>query len=174
MIIFDKLYFMKLYQLQAKQALPISKEEAWDFLSNPNNLKVITPDHMGFHILDEINRPMFSGQIIPYIVSPLPGFKTKWVTEITHVSKGRYFVDEQRFGPYSLWHHKHFIKPTETGVIMEDIIDYKIPFGLLGQILHPVLIKRKLNQIFKYREQKLQELFGSIPEIPSELHFKSF
>jgi len=165
---------MKLYQLQAQQALPITKEEAWDFLSNPNNLKVITPDHMGFNILDGADRPMFAGQIIQYTVSPFPGIKTKWVTEITHVVQGSYFVDEQRFGPYALWHHKHFITPIATGVIMEDIIDYKIPFGLLGQLAHPVLVKKQLVKIFKYREQKLQELFGTIANIPNELHLKSF
>lgn len=164
---------MKLYQLHAKQSVPISQKEAWDFLSSPANLKVITPDHMGFNILDGGDRPMFSGQIIQYKVSPFPGYSTKWVTEITHVKEGEYFVDEQRFGPYALWHHKHFIKSIEGGVEMEDIIDYKIPFGILGQLAHPIIVKKQLKQIFKYREKKLQELFGQIEGIPNELHLKS-
>lgn len=153
---------MKLYTLHAKQTLPISKKEAWDFLSNPNNLKVITPDYMGFQILSGADRPMFAGQIIQYIVTPVMGIKTKWVTEISHVDEGNYFVDEQRFGPYSLWHHKHFIKEIEGGVEMEDIIDYKIPFGLLGQWAHPILVKPKLDEIFTYRKTKLTELFGEM------------
>ena len=109
---------------------------AWDFLSDPKNLKVITPDAMGFQILSGADRAMFSGQIIQYTVSPLPGYSTRWVTEITHVNEGSYFVDEQRFGPYALWHHKHFITKTA---------------------------------IFKYRENKLIELFGMVDHQPNEL-----
>lgn len=151
---------MKIYTLHKKQNLPISVDEAWDFLSDPRNLKTITPDYMGFHILSGADRPMFPGQIIQYIVTPVLGIKTKWVTEITHVKDKEYFVDEQRFGPYSLWHHKHFIKPIEGGVEMEDIVDYKVPMGILGQLVHPILVKPKLEEIFNYRTKKLEELFG--------------
>ena len=151
---------MKIYRLHTTQNLPISINEAWNFLSDPVNLKTITPDYMGFEILSGAEKKMFPGQIIQYIVTPILGIPTKWVTEITHVKKGEYFVDEQRFGPYSLWHHKHFLKPIKNGVEMEDIIDYKIPFGLFGQMIHPILVKPKLNEIFKFREIKLVELFG--------------
>lgn len=152
---------MKIYTLHKKQNLPITIDEAWEFLSSPKNLKTITPDYMGFHILSGADRPMFPGQIIQYIVTPVLGIKTKWVTEITHVKDKEYFVDEQRFGPYSLWHHKHFIKPIEGGVEMEDIVDYKIPMGILGQMMHPILVKPKLEEIFNYRTKKLEELFGT-------------
>ena len=151
---------MKLYRLHKKQNLPITKEQAWDFLSDPKNLKIITPDYMGFNILSGGDRPMFAGQIIQYIVTPILGLKTKWVTEISHVVNNEYFVDEQRFGPYALWHHKHFIKEIEGGVEMEDIIDYKLPMGILGQLAHPILVKPKLEEIFNYRTQKLEGLFG--------------
>lgn len=153
---------MKIYRKQAKQNVPISKKEAWAFLSDPKNLATITPDYMGFKILSGADRPMFSGQIIQYIVTPVFGIKTKWVTEITHVKDDEYFVDEQRFGPYALWHHKHFIKEIDGGVEMEDIIDYKVPFGLLGQLVHPFLVKPKLDEIFDYRRNKLEELFGKM------------
>lgn len=151
---------MKIYRLHTKQNLPISKETAWNFLSDPKNLKTITPTYMSFDIIDGADRKMYPGQIIQYIVTPLFGIKTKWVTEITHVVNNEYFVDEQRFGPYSLWHHKHFIKEIEGGIEMEDIIDYKIPFGIIGQLMHPILVKPKLNEIFDYRKKKLIELFG--------------
>ena len=151
---------MKIYTLHKKQNLPISVEKAWEFLSNPANLKTITPDYMGFNILSGVDRPMFPGQIIQYIVTPVLGIKTKWITEITHVKDNEYFVDEQRFGPYALWHHKHFIKEINGGIEMEDIIDYKLPFGLLGQMAHPFLVKPKLEEIFNYRTKKLEELFG--------------
>lgn len=151
---------MKIYTLHKKQNLPISVEEAWRFLSSPKNLKTITPDYMSFDILSGGDRDMFPGQIIQYIVTPILGIKTKWVTEITHVQDRHYFVDEQRFGPYALWHHKHFIKPVVGGVEMEDIIDYKLPFGWVGQMVHPILVKPKLEEIFNYREKKLIDLFG--------------
>jgi ligand-binding SRPBCC domain-containing protein len=151
---------MKIYTFHAKQNLPITLEEAWEFMSNPKNLKVITPDYMGFKTLCGDEKAMFAGQIIQYIVTPVLGIPTKWVTEITHMVEKHYFVDEQRFGPYALWHHKHFLKEIPGGVEMEDIIDYKIPMGILGQMVHPILVKPKLNEIFDYRRNKLIELFG--------------
>lgn len=153
---------MKLYQLHIKQKLPITGEEAWNFLSNPANLKTITPDNMGFKIISGTDRSLFPGQIIQYIVSPVANIKIKWVTEITHVVDKQYFVDEQRFGPYSFWHHKHFIKEIPNGVEMEDIVDYKLPFGILGRIMHTLFIKKKLEKVFEYREKKLIELFGEL------------
>ena len=151
---------MKIYTKKSLQNLPISLTEAWDFLSDPKNLKAITPDYMGFIIESGADRPMFPGQIIQYIVTPVMGIKTKWVTEITHVEDKKYFVDEQRFGPYDLWHHKHFIREIPGGVEMEDIIDYKVPMGWLGQLVHPIIVKPKLDEIFEYRRKKLIELFG--------------
>jgi len=151
---------MKIYRKHTFQNLPITCYQAWDFLCDPNNLKTITPDYMGFEILSGAEKKMYAGQIIQYIVTPVMGIPTKWVTEITHVKEGEYFVDEQRFGPYALWHHKHFIRPIENGVEMEDIIDYKIPFGTLGRLAHPIIVKPKLNEIFDYRQKKIIELFG--------------
>ena len=151
---------MKIYKLHKTQKLPITKAKAWEFLSDPANLKTITPDYMGFDIIDGADRKMYQGQVIQYIVTPVAGIKTKWVTEITHVKDNEFFVDEQRFGPYKLWHHKHFIKEIEGGVEMEDIIHYKLPFGFLGQLVHPFIVKNKLEEIFSYRQQKLEELFG--------------
>ena len=155
---------MKIYRLHRFQKLPITIDEAWELLANPKNLKLITPDYMGFHILSGADRPMYPGQIIQYIVTPVLGIKTKWVTEIIHVKDRSYFVDEQRFGPYALWHHKHFIKEIDGGVEMEDIVDYKVPFGWLGQLVHPFLVKPKLEEIFKYRYNKLIEMYGEFKE----------
>lgn len=151
---------MKVYTLHTKQNLPITLAEAWDFLSDPKNLKIITPEYMGFDILSGADRKMYPGQIIQYIVTPILGIPTKWVTEITHVVDQQYFVDEQRFGPYSLWHHKHFLKEIPGGVEMEDIVDYKVPFGILGQLVQPIIVAPKLKEIFDYRQKKLIELFG--------------
>jgi ligand-binding SRPBCC domain-containing protein len=153
---------MKIYTLHKKQQLPISLDEAWAFLSNPKNLSIITPDKMRFTMMTKIDRPLYTGQVIQYIVTPMLGIKTKWVSEITHIEEKKYFVDEQMYGPYALWHHKHFVKEIEGGVELEDIIDYKVPFGFLGQLVHPFLVKPKLEEIFNYRQEKLQALFGKI------------
>ncbi|MBT0608159.1 SRPBCC family protein [Aequorivita echinoideorum] len=152
---------MKIYKLDSTQRLPITLDNAWKFFSDPKNLKTITPDYMGFDIISDIDSTMFPGQIIEYIVTPVLGIKTKWVTEITHVTENKYFVDEQRFGPYALWHHKHFFKEIDGGVEMRDVVHYKIPLGILGQMVHPLLVKPKLDEIFEYRKNKLIELFGT-------------
>ena len=153
---------MKLYQLRTKQELPISLEKAWKFFSDPKNLKDITPNELNFNIISGANKSIYAGQIIQYKVSPVLGINLKWVTEITHVKENEYFVDEQRFGPYSLWHHKHFFKKINGGILMEDIVDYKIPYGLIGQFAHVIFVKKKLEKIFKYRHTKLEKLFGKM------------
>lgn len=151
---------MKIYTFKRKQYIPISLDEAWRFLSSPKNLKELTPDYMGFDILSGADKPMFAGQIIQYSITPILGIKTKWVSEITQVEHKKYFVDIQLYGPYALWHHKHFLKQIDGGVEFEDIIDYKVPLGILGRLVHPFLVKPKLEEIFAYRQQKLIELFG--------------
>jgi len=151
-----------LYSVNTTQKLPITIQQAWDFLSDPKNLAEITPPSMGFKTLSGDDRPMFAGQIINYTITPLFGIKMEWVTEITHVVPNKYFVDEQRFGPYALWHHKHFLKEIPGGVEMEDIVHYKLPFGILGRLVHPILVKSKLKEIFDYRKKKLTALFGKM------------
>lgn len=153
-----------IYELSSVQKLPISLEEAWSFLSSPANLKEITPDYMGFDIVSGDDGGMYPGQIIQYIVKPLLGIKTRWVTEITHVIDKSYFVDEQRFGPYDLWHHKHFIEAIEGGVEMRDTIHYKLPFSPIANLFHNMMVKPKLIEIFTYREAKLAELYGEFKD----------
>ena len=115
---------------------------------------------MKMTILRGAEKPMYAGQLLEYSVSPLPGFKTKWVSEITQYVEGEYFVDIQLYGPYALWHHKHFINEVPGGVELEDLIDYKIPLGWLGQMVQPYLVKPKLEEIFEYRRQQLEQQFG--------------
>jgi ligand-binding SRPBCC domain-containing protein len=148
------------YRLERSQKLNISLEKAWEFFSSPKNLKQITPEYMGFDITLKTEEKMYPGQIITYIVKPVMGIPLKWMTEITHVKDKVYFVDEQRFGPYSLWHHKHFFKEISEGIEMIDIVDYKIPFGWLGSIAHYFFIRKKLEEIFNYRYTKLNKLFN--------------
>ena len=150
-----------MYQYTSRQELATTMEEAWTFLSDPKNLKRITPDYMGFDIISGAERKMFPGQIIQYRLTPVLGIPFRWVTEITHVQEGEFFVDEQRFGPYTFWHHKHFIKKTENGVVMEDIVDYRLPLGPLGWLAYALFVRAKVKQIFDYREKALNEIFNS-------------
>ncbi len=144
------------------QNIPAAIDEVWDFISSPKNLKLITPPYMGFNIItEEETDKMYAGQIIAYKVSPMAGLKITWVTEITHIEEKKYFVDEQRFGPYALWHHKHFIKTINGGVEMKDIVHYKVPFGFLGDIANSILVRKKLKEIFDFRYQKIIEKFGN-------------
>ncbi len=154
---------MKIYSFESYLQLPISIEKAWNFFSSPSNLKLITPPHMGFVITSDYkNEKMYSGQLISYVVKPLAGIPLTWVTEITHVQEPDYFVDEQRFGPYSLWHHKHFFREIDGGIEMRDLVHYALPLGFLGRIANTLFVKNQLSSIFEYRTQKLEELFGSI------------
>ncbi len=156
---------MGFYQFKATQKIPASKDEVWDFISSPRNLKEITPDHMGFEITSkELPEKMYAGMIISYIVKPLMGIPMKWVTEITQVKTGNYFVDEQRVGPYSIWHHQHFIEPIEGGTLMTDIVSYQPPLGFLGSIMNSLVIGKKLKQIFDYRTEAVIKKFGAFDE----------
>ena len=151
---------MAFYELKKKQFVPATIDEVWDFISSPKNLKEITPDYMGFDIMSkELPEKMYPGMIISYKVRPLLGIPVTWVTEITHVAEKKYFVDEQRAGPYALWHHQHFIEPYENGVMMTDIISYKPPLGFLGSIANLLMIRRQLEGIFAYREKALKKRF---------------
>lgn len=152
---------MKLYKLETTQHVKASLEDCWEFFSSPANLKEITPDYMGFEIIDTIEDKMYAGQIIQYYVRPMFGVPLKWVTEITQVKDKEFFIDEQRFGPYKLWHHKHFFKEVNSGVEMRDIVHYGLPLGFLGRLAHSIFIKKQLKTIFDYRFQKVNELFNA-------------
>jgi ligand-binding SRPBCC domain-containing protein len=136
----------------------MSLDEAWEFFSNPANLNNITPAYMRFRILNKSGERMYPGQIITYTVRPLLGIPLFWMTEITHVKEKEYFVDEQRRGPYALWHHTHFFKNVPGGVEMTDIVHYRLPFGPLGRLLHWLFVRKQLNDIFDYRFTVLKSL----------------
>ncbi len=150
-----------LHSIQTSQLIKSDLNTVWEFMSSPKNLATITPDYMGFQILNDLHGDtMYSGQIIEYNVSPILGVKLHWVTEITHVKDKAYFVDEQRFGPYSFWHHKHFLKETSQGVEMNDLVHYKLPFGALGKLANAMFVKKQLKDVFDYRYKKVNELFN--------------
>ncbi|MBL6658446.1 MAG: SRPBCC family protein [Flavobacteriales bacterium] len=150
------------FQLIKKQFLKTDLDTIWDFASSPKNLKEITPDYMLFEITSEdLSEKMYPGMIISYKVSPLLNIKMNWVTEITQVKDKHFFVDEQRMGPYSMWHHQHFFEEQDGGVMMTDIVTYIPPFGILGVIANSLLIKRQLESIFDYRFRVMDKKFNN-------------
>lgn len=156
---------MKLHTFQASQQIPVDLNTAWEFLTNANNLKVLTPASMDMKVLYGTENGMYPGQLIEYSVKPLPFYRTNWVTHITQVVEKKYFVDEQMYGPYATWHHTHFIKEIPGGTLMEDIIRYRLPLGFLGKIAHGLFVKKQLEEIFRFRESALINHFGPFKNI---------
>lgn len=155
---------MSVHTLKRVQRLPIPLEQAWDFFSSPGNLKEITPAYMGFEVTSDPDflEKMYAGQVITYFVKPVLGIPLFWMTEITHVQHHQFFVDEQRVGPYSLWHHQHHFKAIPGGVEMTDLVHYRAPLGFLGDIANALFIKQQLKGIFDYRWNMLEERFGKM------------
>jgi ligand-binding SRPBCC domain-containing protein len=152
---------MAAHSIKTVQKIPVSLDEAWAFFSNPANLQAITPEGMGFTVISKHHgEVMYAGQLIEYTVKPVAGIPLYWMTEITQVKDRAYFIDEQRFGPYSLWHHQHHFREIPGGVEMTDIIHYKNPLGFLGRIANTLFVKNKLKDIFDFRFKKVEELFG--------------
>jgi len=153
----------KVYSITAVQKIPVDIKTAWDFFSSPHNLQAITPPEIYFKVTSKYSSNMYPGQIIEYRVKPLLGITFYWMTEITHVSESKFFVDEQRFGPYSMWHHQHHFTIIEGGVEMTDIVHYKIPYWFLGDMVNSVLVRKQLRKIFNYRHKAVIQQFGNWP-----------
>jgi len=157
---FSKPSFMSVYSLKKTQFIPISLDAAWDFFSHPKNLAVMTPEYLNLKFTNELyGDEMYPGQVMTYNVRPVLGIPMFWMTEITHVVPKKFFVDEQRFGPYAMWHHQHHFEEVEGGVMMTDLIHYKAPLGFLGDIAVALFIKKQLEGIFAFRKTKVEELF---------------
>jgi ligand-binding SRPBCC domain-containing protein len=152
---------MPIHTLHTKQIISATRDQAWEFFSNPRNLTKITPAEMGFDIMTpELPERIHAGLMIQYRVRPLLGIPMTWLTEISHVRDGVYFVDEQRVGPYAIWHHEHWFHDIGNGRIeMEDRVTYMLPFQPFGDLVHPFLVKPQLDRIFAHREKAVRELF---------------
>lgn len=150
---------IKFHKLYNKQFLPIDIKLAWEFFSSPKNLSKITPSYMDFQITSELPEEMYEGMIITYTVKPVAGIPINWVTEISHIRKPYFFIDTQLSGPYKLWHHQHLFKEVKNGIEMEDLVHYKLPFGILGNMANFLFVKKQLEGIFNYRQKILSEIF---------------
>jgi len=149
-----------------EQFIPKDVEQVWNFFSRPENLDAITPEDMSFEIQSDVkNIPMYEGMIIRYTIRPILNIPMNWVTEITHIRDLEYFIDEQRFGPYALWHHQHHFKAVEGGTFMQDILHYKVPFGIIGSITDRLLVDQKIESIFSFRHREIERRFGKFQAV---------
>lgn len=156
---------MKVYKKEWTQFIPRPLDEVWHFFSRPENLSEVTPKEMNFNILSDIaNKPMYEGMIINYKVTPIFGIQMRWTTEIRNIKKGEYFVDEQRFGPYAMWHHEHHFREADGGTYMTDLLHYAIPFGPIGNIANALFVDSKIEEIFDFRVKAVERLFGTKEE----------
>ena len=149
---------MKVKRKEWQQFIPRPLDEVWQFFSRPENLNEVTPGDMSFEILSPITGiPMYEGMIIQYKISPFLGIKMDWVTEITHICEGEYFIDEQRFGPYALWHHQHHFQEQDGGVMMTDLLHYKVPYWIVGDIADALFVDRQIETIFSFRKKAIEQ-----------------
>ncbi len=147
--------------LTRNQKLPVNLREAWSFFSNPKNLKTITPSFMGFDITSKLTGAnMYAGMIITYKVRPILNVPLNWMTEITQVSAPYFFVDNQKSGPFKIWHHQHLFKEIAKGVEMTDIVNYNVGFGVVGRLIEKAIVQKRVEEIFDFRYKKLEEIFG--------------
>lgn len=153
---------MKIYSLHEEHFLPLTIFKAWDFFSSAENLPVITPPELNFKIVSDVKgKEIYDGMLIKYKVSPLLKIPLRWKSEIMSVNKPYSFTDKQITGPYQLWQHRHDFVEKEDGVLMKDTVQYGLPFGVLGQLMHFLIVRKKLKDIFNYRKQILNQIFKS-------------
>jgi ligand-binding SRPBCC domain-containing protein len=151
---------MRIYKREWKKEVPRSLDEVWGFFSRPENLNEMTPKDMSFEILSDIaGKEMYEGMMILYKVSPLLGIKMRWATEITHIKPKQFFVDEQRSGPFAMWHHEHHFEETEGGVLMTDLLHYAAPLGPLGILANTLFVGSRVEEIFRFRDAAVDRLF---------------
>ncbi len=169
---------MSVHSFQKIQCIPANLDTVWSFFVDPAKLPSITPPYMKFKILSPGRSPVrgdgiyagdvhadriYAGQVIEYRLRPLPWLWVYWMTEITQVQSGQYFVDGQRRGPYSLWHHQHHFRKIDGGVEMTDIVHYEVPFGFIGGWVNSLFVRRRLEDLFRYRYERVEEIFGRWP-----------
>jgi len=148
------------HQLLFTQFIPASPGAVWEFFSTPNNLNALTPPELHFETLTHPD-PMYAGQMISYRIRLLPGIRVRWLTEITHVRTGTYFVDEQRIGPYKVWHHEHHFEAKNGGVEMTDRVTYALPFAPASEVVHLLWVKPLLKRVFAYRREQVDAIFAA-------------
>ncbi len=152
----------KTYELQRTQFVPRPVDEVFAFFSDAGNLEALTPEFVQFKILTPLPIKMAAGVVIDYRIK-LFGIPMKWQTLIESFEPPHRFADTQLRGPYARWHHTHTFTAVDGGTLIEDRVEYQIRFGILGQLTHPLFVRRSLEQIFDYRFKTIERIFGQQP-----------
>jgi len=151
---------MALYRFEHTQIIPLTLEDSWRFFTNPRNLSELTPAAMNFrHRFEPDAERVYPGMILAYSLTPMAGIPVNWVTEITHVEPLVRFIDEQKSGPFSMWHHIHEFSEVPEGTKIHDTLYYSLPFSFLGQFAHSLFVKNQIENIFRYRSKRMKEIF---------------
>ncbi len=146
------------YNFQAETIFQKPIEEIFRFFSKAENLEVITPPHLKFKILTPLPIEMKKGALIEYQLK-IYYIPVHWITEITVWEPPYRFVDVQRKGPYRRWIHEHKFEAIANGTRMTDIVEYAVPGGIWAPLINHLFVKRDIQKIFSFRQQKCQELF---------------
>ena len=144
--------------LRKEQFVPQPILVVFEFFSRPDNLQILTPPWLDFHIT-KAPAKLEAGSMIQYRLR-LHKVSLRWKTEITDWQPPHQFVDLQIAGPYALWRHEHTFRAREGGTLMEDTVQYSIPLGLAGRAAHKIFVRRDIEKIFEYRAQKMRDLFA--------------
>lgn len=154
---------MAIYRLYYRQVLNLPRDEAWLFFSSPHHLNSITPDFFTIKPTSEVPEQIYSGLMISYSMKAVLGIPMDWLSEISHCEPLNFFVYEQRIGPFKFWSHEVRLTEMDTGIILEDIVFYAMPLGMIGRLVHQFFIARKLTDIFTTRRAYLAERWGLTP-----------
>jgi ligand-binding SRPBCC domain-containing protein len=145
------------HTLTTSMRLPLGREEVFAFFAEAANLGRITPPELGFEMLTPLPLHLGEGALIDYRLR-LFGVPLGWQTEIIRWDPPRMFVDAQRRGPYKRWIHTHGFREAEGGTIIEDVVEYCLPYWPLGELVYP-LVRLQLHRIFRYRQQAIRAYF---------------
>ena len=150
---------MNTYTLRRELWVPNSLSSVFDFFSRAENLERITPPWMRFRLLTPPPITMKQGATIAYALR-VRGIPLRWLTEIERWNPPYEFIDDQAKGPYKFWRHTHRFSEVDGGTLIVDIVEYALPFGLIGRLVHRLQVARHLSQIFDYRAQRVQALLS--------------
>jgi ligand-binding SRPBCC domain-containing protein len=149
-------------EIRESIVLPMTLQTAWDFFADPANLNEVTPPEMRFQTQGGDPGPVHEGQLLWHRVKLGPLVYRTWVTRIEVVREREYFIDDQPFGPFKLWHHRHSFRPIgDNEVEVTDTVRYALPFWPLGELAHGLLVAPKLKAMFDYRRSALERMFGT-------------
>jgi ligand-binding SRPBCC domain-containing protein len=145
------------HRLRRSQLIRAPLPRTFEFFSEPSNLEALTPDFLRFRILTPMPLEMGAGTRIEYALS-LYRVPFRWQTLITEWVPGERFVDEQEAGPYAYWRHTHEFEAQGDNTMVSDLVEYREPLGVLGQVAHAAFVEGTLVKIFDFRREQTKRL----------------